>query len=574
MELLIVFILFFILFSRQSKINTELTRIKELSQKSAQVISQSQKDVSEKIKQNSDINTGEKNTERTMNNTDLNSVNKHSQFIEWIKTDWLMKLGGLLLILAFSWFVSYAFINNWIGPIGRITLGIIFGLLLMIVGEIRNKVNVEQGGVFMIIGAVIVTLTIFAAREIYGFFTPSFALMAIFLIYIFISASSIIHKKLSLSILGLILGGLAPLFVIFSSLSMVGIFSYLLVLSVGTLWVVYYTNWKILAPIAFAIIFLYNLPYLFDRLAPLEKLNAIFFAFIFATLFYIINLALITLNKKIQKSDLVLAILNGLLLILWISIAVRDDLKSFTSMGTALVFSLGAFIVYSATRLKEPIYLYSAIAIIFLGAATAFELDGPALTIAFTIEAGVLALATSFITKNIREYGVSLIPMAIPAMLALESLGSISWRREGMINDDFFVLLVISSVLIALYLRYRHIKIKKHVDTLSLALTSGLASLFYSFSLIWLSLEAVFTNNDTAHMIALFIYTIIGLSIYITGTIKHNANQRNIAGFILALVVLRLLLVDAWNMELSGRIITFFTIAMLLITTAFIGKKK
>jgi hypothetical protein len=39
-------------------------------------------------------------------------------------------------------------------------------------------------------------------------------------------------------------------------------------------------------------------------------------------------------------------------------------------------------------------------------------------------------------------------------------------------------------------------------------------------------------------------------------------------------VVARLLLVDVWSMELSGRVITFFVIGALLMSTAFLTKRK
>src|SRR3989344_5222259 len=47
------------------------------------------------------------------------------KIIEWAKEDWLMKLGALLLLIAFGWLATLAFMKNWIGPPTRITLGIV-----------------------------------------------------------------------------------------------------------------------------------------------------------------------------------------------------------------------------------------------------------------------------------------------------------------------------------------------------------------------------------------------------------------------------------------------------------------
>src|SRR3989344_8664376 len=55
----------------------------------------------------------------------LTSQAGFDRFVGWIKEDWLLKLGAMLLLIAFGWLTTYAFLNNWIGPMGRIALGII-----------------------------------------------------------------------------------------------------------------------------------------------------------------------------------------------------------------------------------------------------------------------------------------------------------------------------------------------------------------------------------------------------------------------------------------------------------------
>ncbi len=56
------------------------------------------------------------------------------KFVEWLKEDWLLKLGAMLLLIGFGWLTTYAFLNNWIGPMGRIALGIIAGSLFILLG--------------------------------------------------------------------------------------------------------------------------------------------------------------------------------------------------------------------------------------------------------------------------------------------------------------------------------------------------------------------------------------------------------------------------------------------------------
>ena len=97
----------------------------------------------------------------------------------------------------------------------------------------------------------------------------------------------------------------------------------------------------------------------------------------------------------------------------------------------------------------------------------------------------------------------------------------------------------------------------------------------YAYVLLWLSLHAALpANPDTAVMIALFVYTAIGIAAYLRGIASARKGLQVYGGMMLGFVVMRLLVVDVWQMELTGRIITFFLIGSLLMSTAFLSRTK
>ena len=100
------------------------------------------------------------------------------------------------------------------------------------------------------------------------------------------------------------------------------------------------------------------------------------------------------------------------------------------------------------------------------------------------------------------------------------------------------------------------------------------AGSFYWYLLLWLSLHAGGAVQDTATFYALVVYTIIGVGCYVYGNWQGSKGMLWYGGSLLCFVVLRLLVVDVWSMALNGRIITFFLIGALLVSTAFMGKKK
>src|SRR3989344_6591697 len=150
------------------------------------------------------------------------------KFLKWFAEDWLLKLGALLLLIGFGWFASYAFLHNWIGPVGRITAGLIAGVLILMLGWWRIRNYLHQGGIFLVLGSTTILLTIYAAREIYDFFTPSIALIVMFLSALVVTVASVRHKSKQLAILSIALAGIAPLLTHSPTADYVSLFNYLL----------------------------------------------------------------------------------------------------------------------------------------------------------------------------------------------------------------------------------------------------------------------------------------------------------------------------------------------------------
>lgn len=130
-----------------------------------------------------------------LENVKQNKILLTERFIDWLKEDWLLKLGAFILLIAFSSLTTYAFLNNWIGPIGRVVLGIIAGIIFLLIGYWRIKNYLIQGSVFLILGSMTILISLFAARVIYHFFTPLLALIIAFLTNAFVAITSINYRS-------------------------------------------------------------------------------------------------------------------------------------------------------------------------------------------------------------------------------------------------------------------------------------------------------------------------------------------------------------------------------------------
>lgn len=495
-------------------------------------------------------------------------------FVDWLKEDWMLKLGALLLLIGFGWLTTYAFLNNWIGPMGRISLGIVAGVIFIILGWWRINRYLHQGGIFLVLGSTIVLLTIFAAREIYDFFTPLSALIVMFLSTTFVALASVKYRSQSLALASLILAGLAPLLTNSPTNNYTALFSYLLVITLGTIWIVVLTGKRDLTAAAIILITFYSLPHFFG-FTSFDQGILLLFAYAFATIFFLTNtVGILKLKGKEIVSDLVTATGNGLLLLAWIMTAAQDEWKSLIIATWMIVFAVGAFIIFKITQRREPFYVYAGIGIAMLAAATAAELNGAALTVAYTIESAIIALITYLVLKDITIAERISLLMIGPVILAFNSIASRAWF-SSVLHKDFFVLLILALTLLALgWFFLPYVRQTQDREPKQLNATLLIAGSVYVYVLLWLSLHAKLQNNNTAVMIALVIYTIIGLITYFYGSLNQKNSLRLYGGVIIGFVVGRLLLVDVWRMELAGRIVTFFLVGALLVSTAFFGKKN
>ena len=211
-----------------------------------------------------------------------------------------------------------------------------------------------------------------------------------------------------------------------------------------------------------------------------------------------------------------------------------------------------------------------------LAAATAAELQGSALIIAYVIESVIISLvAYSALKDYVLGQKLSLL-MIGPMLLMFETIYRFD-RSRTVINEHFFAILILAVSLLVLGLAYRYfVSLTNNRDSIfsKFYIVQIIVGSLYLYLLLWHALHNGLNNRSIAVMIAMIVYTIVGLITNIYGKLKGNKVLYFYGGIMLAFVVLRLFMVDVWQMDLTRRIITFFLIGALLISTAFINKKK
>ncbi len=485
----------------------------------------------------------------------------------WAKDDWMLKLGALLLIIGFGWLASYAFLNNWIGPVGRITLGIILGIALISLGYWRIQKFLHQGGVFLVTGSTVILMTVFAARSIYDFFTPISALALMFLSTVFVAVAALKYNNRALALASIILAGIAPLLTSSNLKDETELFTYLAVVTVGTLWMVFITGRRELTIAALAIVSMYSLSYLNSG-----NKEVLMFMSAFGVIFFLANMfSIIKMKGEDIQSDVAVAAGNSFMIIVWVLAAVGDEWKSMVLVGWMLFFILGAFLVFKFTSKKDPFYVYAGVSMLLLVIATAVEFDGLALFFAYLLEAVFVTAGSYFLTNSFKFSLPFSISFLIPIILSFEIIDKFR-RSSELLNENFFAILILGLSLIALGMFFRAGN-ENDGDTEMGSASMLVVGSIYLYALLWMSMHILFTGS-TAVISSLIVYTLIGIFFYFYGMNKRMSTLSAYGGIMVGLVIVRLFLVDVWRMDLSGRIVVFFLVGILLISTAFIKRKK
>jgi len=329
---------------------------------------------------------------------------KAENFESEIGIKWLGRIGILALIFGVSFFLKYAFDNDWIGETGRVAIGLVAGLALLVAGDrLRGKyasyAQILTGG-----GVAILYLSIYSAFAYYHLIDqlPAFAVMA----FITFAGAflAINYGSAGLAVLSISGGFLTPMLLSTGVNNQLGLFIYITLLNLGILAISFFRNWKALNLLGFTgTILLYS-----GWAAGYYTSDQLLITEIFLTLWFIIYaVATISHNilakKNTDQADMALIVLNALAYFL-ISYSLLSgsysDFMGFFAVLMAFVYFVFAYISYQFNPEDKNLALFMpAFSIFFLTIAAPIQFDGHWVTISWAIE----SMALIWISYNLKR---------------------------------------------------------------------------------------------------------------------------------------------------------------------------
>jgi uncharacterized membrane protein len=170
-----------------------------------------------------------------------------------IGSQWFNRVGILAVLIAVAWFLKLAFDNHWIGPLGRVLIGLLAGAGLVAWSERFEKRGFTAFAYSLkAIGSGTLYLALWAAFSVYGLM-PAWAAFAAMIVVTAFNGFISWVRDAELLALYAIAGGLStPLLVSTGGNHEITLFAYLLILDTAVLILVALKPWSRLLFAAFA----------------------------------------------------------------------------------------------------------------------------------------------------------------------------------------------------------------------------------------------------------------------------------------------------------------------------------
>ena len=404
----------------------------------------------------------------------INRPKQPSDLEKIIGESWINKIGILIVIIGVAIGAKYSIENELISPLTRIILGYLVGIGLLGFG-IKLKPKFEGYSAVLVSGSI--SIFYFITYFAYSFYNLipqilAFAMMLIFTVFTVFTA--IKYNRVVIAHIGLI-GAYAVPFLLSSGSGRVDIlFSYMLIINLGILFISIKRDWKTLHYSAFFFTWLIYGSWFADKsfyssLQGYEALG-IGFATAFFLIFYGVSLFNNIISKeKLDKINIILILLNSFIYFGFGYGIFNSNTKLDTYLGLFTLFNAVIHFVVlffiKSKKLADSTLFYSTLGMVFtfITIAIPIQLDGSWVTLLWIAQGTILFWIGK--TKNIPIYEkISLPILGLSFLSLLEDWSFYRYANNGDIQA-FWNINFLTGILAILGYGFVVYLSRKHAET-------------------------------------------------------------------------------------------------------------
>jgi uncharacterized membrane protein len=361
------------------------------------------------------------------------SVKSQANLESRIGSHWLNRIGILALLIGVSYFLKFAFDNNWIGPAGQISIGLVAGIAIVIWSErFRAKGYKAFSYSLKAVGIGALYLSLWAAFHVYSLIPSSMAFAMMLVVTAATSVLALSQDAQILAAFALVGGFSTPILLSTGENREVALFTYVAILDIATLVLVTFRPWRRLLVMSYVGTLILYLGWYWTFYDRTQLSLTLGYATIFFAIFAIAPL--ITLQPDGEHPILaaipaVLAFVNAGVYFLEAYAMIQEVNKvnmAWFALALAAVYIFLSRQVHArkmTTGTSEILYyLHLALAIGFITVAIPIRLDAHWITIGWFIEAGVLLWIASRIHSDfLNAFALGALVLGVTRLLSIDN---------------------------------------------------------------------------------------------------------------------------------------------------------
>ena len=517
-----------------------------------------------------------------------------------IGSHWLNRIGIAALLIGVSYFLKFAFDNNWIGPAGQISIGLAAGIAIVIWSERFRAKNYNAFSFSLkAVGIGTLYLSLWAAFHVYSLIPSSVAFAMMLVVTAATSVMALSQDAQILAAFALVGGFSTPVLLSTGENREVALFTYVAILDIATLVLVAFRPWRRLLVMSYVgtLILYLGWYWTFYNGGPLELTLA--YASLFFAIFAIAPL--ITLQPDGEHPILaaipaVLAFVNAGVYFLEAYAMIQEVNKvnmAWFALALAAVYIFLSRLVHArkmAAGTSEILYyLHLALAIGFITVAIPIRLDAHWITIGWFVEAGVLLwIANRIHSDFLNAFALGALVLGVTRLLTIDNfhttqlifnlrmatfgvavavLGAVAWfgaKREDETAQTISAIAVVALNVLAL------IALSREVSDYYLRQMAGFRSTGYQWRGAYLDYHNLEIARDFSYSA---LWMAFGAMLMIVGFLRRSAFVRWQALILIAVTIVKVFVYDVSQLDRAYRIVSFIVLGALLLAISFVYQR-
>jgi uncharacterized membrane protein len=353
-----------------------------------------------------------------------------------IGSHWLNRIGITALLIGISYFLKFAFDNNWIGPAGRVAIGLLAGIAIVVWSErFRGKGYKAFSYSLKAVGIGALYLSLWAAFQVYSLVPSGVAFVMMLTVTAATAAMALAQDAQILAAFALAGGFSTPLLLSTGQNREIALFAYVAILDIATLILVTFKPWRRLLVMSYVGTLLLYVGWYSSFYTRSQLTLTLAFATFFFAVFAIAPL--VTLQPKDEHAvfasiPAVLAFVNAGAYFLQAYVMIEEVDKTYMAW---FALALAAVYIFLSRQVharnltpgaSEILYfLHLAVAIGFITVAIPIRLDAHWITIGWFVEAGVLLWVGNRIRSDfLNAFALGALTLGIFRLLAIDNFQS------------------------------------------------------------------------------------------------------------------------------------------------------